>query len=72
MLWLQVTQLSKAYRIVGSTMALHTFEFFTLYFYQCIGWILSTMRTTAASFLGPLFFPPPGDGKKRDPENEAL
>ena len=26
MLWLQVNQLSKAYRIVGSTMALHTFE----------------------------------------------
>ena len=65
MLWLQVTQLSKAYRIVGSTMALHTFEFFTLYFYQCIGWILGTMRTTAASFPGPLFFPPPGDGKKK-------
>ena len=70
MLWLLVTQLSKAYRIVGSTMALHTFEFFTLYFYQCIGWILRTMRTTAASFPGPLFFPPPGAEKKRDPENE--
>ena len=42
MLWLQVTQLSKAYRIAGRTMALHTFEFFILYFYQCIGWILST------------------------------
>ena len=37
MLWLQVTQLSEAHRIIGCAMALHTFEFFILY--QCICWI---------------------------------
>ena len=64
MLWLQVNQLSKAYRIVGSTMALHTFEF----------WLDTSYNADNGSLVSraSLLPSPPGDGKKRDPENETL